>query len=132
MKKKKAPNGVKTAVAAVFGVALLVLLVMAKYNNKDGGMGAIKAKGKKGGSALLRRAVQQMEDDAKDKEQDDVAGDDDSDSPEEPNKAEQGAAIASLPPNSVYRLSVEDLYGDMVYLSKYIGMVTLIVNVACL
>jgi hypothetical protein len=37
-----------------------------------------------------------------------------------------------LPPNSIYKLSVEDNLGKMLSLEKYHGMVTLIVNVACL
>lgn len=133
MKKKKASRLVKMAVAVGFGMVLLVLLVMAKSSNNNG-KGVITGGTKKDGSGLLRRAVSQLDDD-KDKEQDDTAGDDEGDNPEdeeEEDEAERGAAIASLPPASVYRLSVEDIYGDMVDLSKYIGMVTLIVNVACL
>jgi hypothetical protein len=148
MKKKKESNLMKMAVAVVFGVALLVLLVMAKFNSiphngmhHRGNKAAIKNAGTKDGPALLRRAVQQL-DDAKDngKDDGDVGGDDaggnPSDDPEdgaEPeNGVERGIAVGSLPPNSVYRLTVEDIYGDMVDLSKYIGMVTLIVNVACM
>uniref|UniRef100_A0A7S0L114 Uncharacterized protein n=1 Tax=Asterionellopsis glacialis TaxID=33640 RepID=A0A7S0L114_9STRA len=41
------------------------------------------------------------------------------------------AASTSLPPNSIYRLSVSDSNGAMVSLAKYAGMVTLVVNVAC-
>ena len=36
-----------------------------------------------------------------------------------------------LPPNSIYKLSVEDINGQMVNLEKYRDMVTLVVNVAC-
>lgn len=35
-----------------------------------------------------------------------------------------------LPPNSIYRLSVEDGKGQLTSLEKYTGMVTLVVNVA--
>ena len=35
-----------------------------------------------------------------------------------------------LPPNSIYRLSVEDGHGQPTLLDKYAGMVTLVVNVA--
>jgi len=41
------------------------------------------------------------------------------------------AASTSLPPNSIYRLSVKDSNGAVVSLAKYAGMVTLVVNVAC-
>lgn len=37
-----------------------------------------------------------------------------------------------IPPNSIYKLSVDDLFGNAVSLEKYYGMVTLVVNVACL
>jgi hypothetical protein len=37
-----------------------------------------------------------------------------------------------LPPNSIYKLSVEDATGKEVSLEKYAGIVTLVVNVACL
>lgn len=37
-----------------------------------------------------------------------------------------------LPPNSIYKLSVEDATGQEVSLEKYAGIVTLVVNVACL
>jgi hypothetical protein len=37
-----------------------------------------------------------------------------------------------LPPNSIYKLSVPDLSGSLVSLEKFYGMVTLVVNVACL
>jgi hypothetical protein len=36
-----------------------------------------------------------------------------------------------LPPNSVYRLQVDDIHGNVFDMSKLYGMVTLIVNVAC-
>ena len=39
-------------------------------------------------------------------------------------------APSFLPPNSIYRLSVEDGQGKMMSLEKYAGMVTLVVNVA--
>jgi uncharacterized membrane protein len=35
-----------------------------------------------------------------------------------------------LPPNSIYRLSIEDGKGHLTSLEKYTGMVTLVVNVA--
>mmetsp|Transcript_8206 Transcript_8206/g.11844 ORF Transcript_8206/g.11844 Transcript_8206/m.11844 type:complete len:140 (-) Transcript_8206:590-1009(-) len=46
---------------------------------------------------------------------------------------QNSAAIGgtSLPPNSIYRLSVTDSDGAIVSLAKYAGMVTLVVNVAC-
>ena len=37
-----------------------------------------------------------------------------------------------LPPTSLYRVSVEDAHGQLVSLAKYAGMVTLVVNVACM
>ena len=37
-----------------------------------------------------------------------------------------------IPPNSLYQLSVSDLTGATVSLSKFFGSVTLIVNVACM
>lgn len=37
-----------------------------------------------------------------------------------------------IPPSSIYSLSVEDITGQMVSLKNFHGMVTLIVNVACL
>ncbi|VEU42797.1 unnamed protein product [Pseudo-nitzschia multistriata] len=36
-----------------------------------------------------------------------------------------------LPPNSLYKLKVEDIHGKIVNFSSFRGMVTLIVNVAC-
>mmetsp|Transcript_29166 Transcript_29166/g.44097 ORF Transcript_29166/g.44097 Transcript_29166/m.44097 type:complete len:126 (-) Transcript_29166:505-882(-) len=36
-----------------------------------------------------------------------------------------------LPPNSIYRLSVEDGQGSPLSLEKFAGMVSLVVNVAC-
>lgn len=42
------------------------------------------------------------------------------------------AANSFLAPNSIYKLAVPDLSGNMVSLEKFHGMVTLIVNVACL
>ena len=41
------------------------------------------------------------------------------------------SAMDFLPPHSLYKLEVEDIYGKMINFSKYQGMVTLIVNVAC-
>ena len=46
--------------------------------------------------------------------------------------AEQQHAIPFIPPSSIYSLSVEDITGKMVSLNRFHGMVTLIVNVACL
>jgi len=40
-------------------------------------------------------------------------------------------AIDFLPPHSIYKLEVEDIYGKMINFAKYRGMVTLVVNVAC-
>ena len=37
-----------------------------------------------------------------------------------------------VPPDSIYKLSIEDINGKMVSLEQFHGMVTLIVNVACL
>jgi len=37
-----------------------------------------------------------------------------------------------IPPNSLYQLSVSDITGATVSLSKFFGSVTLIVNVACM
>jgi hypothetical protein len=36
-----------------------------------------------------------------------------------------------LPPNSIYRLSVKDVFDEMVSLKRYAGKVTLVVNTAC-
>ena len=41
-------------------------------------------------------------------------------------------ALPFIPPSSIYSLSVEDITGKMVSLNGFHGMVTLIVNVACL
>lgn len=41
------------------------------------------------------------------------------------------SAADFLPPHSIYKLEVEDIYGEMINFSKFQGMVTLIVNVAC-
>jgi glutathione peroxidase len=38
---------------------------------------------------------------------------------------------AVLPPNSIYRLSVKDVFDEMVSLKEYAGKVTLVVNTAC-
>jgi hypothetical protein len=43
-----------------------------------------------------------------------------------------GEAADFLPPNSIYKLSVPDIHGNLVDMSKFRGMVTLVVNVACL
>jgi hypothetical protein len=43
-----------------------------------------------------------------------------------------GVAIDFLPPHSIYKLEVEDIFGKMINFSKFQGMVTLVVNVACL
>lgn len=40
-------------------------------------------------------------------------------------------AIDFLPPHSIYKQEVEDIYGEMINFSKFQGMVTLVVNVAC-
>lgn len=37
-----------------------------------------------------------------------------------------------LPPDSIYKLSVHDMAGNLISLAQYSGMVTLVVNVACL
>lgn len=37
----------------------------------------------------------------------------------------------SLPPNSIYRLEVEDQHGKLVSLRQYAGNITLVVNTAC-
>lgn len=47
-------------------------------------------------------------------------------------KPSYGDQSAFIPPNSLYKLSVPDLSGEMVSLEKFHGMVTLIVNVACM
>jgi len=44
----------------------------------------------------------------------------------------RGDKAVFIPPHSIYSLSVEDITGNMVSLEKFHGMVTLIVNVACL
>ena len=40
-------------------------------------------------------------------------------------------AESFLPPDSIYRLSVQDMQGSIVSLEQYHGLVTMIVNVAC-
>lgn len=44
---------------------------------------------------------------------------------------ESPLAVDFLPPHSLYKVEVEDIYGKMVDFAKFRGMVTLIVNVAC-
>ena len=39
--------------------------------------------------------------------------------------------VALLPPDSIYRLSVEDAHGALTSLWEYAGRVTLVVNTAC-
>ena len=55
---------------------------------------------------------------------------------EEEQPADVGLMTANdfLPPYSIYspKLEVEDIHGGMVNFSKFRGMVTLVVNVACL
>jgi len=43
----------------------------------------------------------------------------------------RGDAVDFHPPHSIYNLEIEDIYGKMINTSKFRGMVTLIVNVAC-
>jgi hypothetical protein len=43
-----------------------------------------------------------------------------------------GQEVEFLPPNSVYKVSMESIAGELIDLSKYRGLVSLIVNVACL
>lgn len=43
-----------------------------------------------------------------------------------------GEAADFLPPNSIYKLSIPDIHENLIDLSKFRGMVTLVVNVACL
>jgi hypothetical protein len=43
-----------------------------------------------------------------------------------------GVATNFLPPHSIYKLEVKDIFGKMINFSKFQGMVTLVVNVACL
>lgn len=50
---------------------------------------------------------------------------------EEGKVVDTPSAVNFLPPHSLYKLEVEDIYGKMINFSKYQGMVTLIVNVAC-
>lgn len=51
---------------------------------------------------------------------------------EETTDGSDKSSIRRLPENSIYRLSVTDIYGELVSLSRYIGKVTLVVNTACL
>jgi hypothetical protein len=44
---------------------------------------------------------------------------------------ESQRAIDFLPPHSLYKLEVENIYGQMINFSKFKGMITLVVNVAC-
>jgi hypothetical protein len=44
----------------------------------------------------------------------------------------RGTNALFIPPHSIYSLSVSDYTGNMVSLNQFHGMVTLIVNVACL
>lgn len=55
--------------------------------------------------------------------------------PEESSALEEvtrGSNAHFIPPHSIYSLSVEDITGKMVSLEKFHGMVTLVVNVACM
>lgn len=52
----------------------------------------------------------------------------------EEQKEESGGTPSTmdfLPPHSIYKLEVEDIHGEMLNFSKFRGMVTLVVNVAC-
>lgn len=49
----------------------------------------------------------------------------------ENDKAPTPSAMDFVPPHSIYKLQVEDIHGKMIDFSKFRGMVTLIVNVAC-
>ena len=49
----------------------------------------------------------------------------------EENAVDTPSAIDFLPPHSIYKLEVEDIHGEMLNFSKFRGMVTLVVNVAC-
>ena len=40
-------------------------------------------------------------------------------------------AVDFLPPHSLYKLEVENIFGEMINFSKFKGMITLVVNVAC-
>ena len=42
------------------------------------------------------------------------------------------SAVDFLPPHSIYKLQMEDVNGKLVDMSTFRGMVTLVVNVACL
>ena len=44
---------------------------------------------------------------------------------------ESQRAVDFLPPHSLYKLEVENIYGQMINFSKFQGMITLVVNVAC-
>jgi len=44
---------------------------------------------------------------------------------------ESQRAIDFLPPHSLYKLEMENIYGQMINFSKFQGMITLVVNVAC-
>jgi len=41
------------------------------------------------------------------------------------------SVVDFLPPHSLYNIEVEDIFGEFVNFSKFRGMVTLVVNVAC-
>jgi len=51
------------------------------------------------------------------------------------SKSSGGASLSSqsrLPSNSIYRLAVPNIVGEMTSLHQYAGQVTLVVNTACL
>jgi hypothetical protein len=47
------------------------------------------------------------------------------------NMVRSMTATPVLPPNSIYRISVMDVYDEMVSLKEFAGKVTLVVNTAC-
>jgi len=49
----------------------------------------------------------------------------------ETSRHDEAKALADLPEDSIYRLSVPDIHGVQRSLLQYAGYVTLVVNVAC-
>lgn len=43
-----------------------------------------------------------------------------------------GVAANFLPPNSIYKVSMESIRGELINFDRFRGFVTLVVNVACL
>jgi hypothetical protein len=106
-------------VSVVVGVVVLSLVVIMTHSRN-------RQVPKYASSKLLRRNYN----DARNLVESSLDGEDQNDG--DASKKSGGQAVEFLPPNSVYKVSMESITGDLVDLSKYRGLVSLIVNVACL